>query len=274
MSVIMSTIIMTDMLSCPMKKYGVMPVTDEKGKKPLGRILGERREHLRGSPQFFEQDAVGDALGFDQSYISRLEKGRLEKAMMKWKPERVWAMLKAYNLSDNEAQRLAEEYGLSVPTKGAPSFGIPGVAQAALAPFLGTISAGWKGLSAVDNGTETRAIPTWIVDRFGEDDIFALDVTGDSMTCQDVKVEIPAGSECFFHSELNPENGDIVAVWLDDHDMGVLKVYRPQDGYTVLESYNKQHPPIVVNQDNPGRVCGVYLGKNTRAPRFRNGNHN
>ena len=83
----------------------------------LGPLLGGRREALKGTPEAFSGQNVADALGFSQAYISKLEGGELEKTVRRWRSERVWALLKAYRLSDDEARALAETYGLEIPHK-------------------------------------------------------------------------------------------------------------------------------------------------------------
>lgn len=81
----------------------------------LGLLLGARREALRGGPEEFSGQAVADALGFSQAYISNFEHGKLERTVRRWKSDRVWALLKAYRLGDDEARALAEQYGLEIP---------------------------------------------------------------------------------------------------------------------------------------------------------------
>lgn len=87
----------------------------------LGRMLGQRRDQRED----ISQEDVAAALGFVQSYISKLERGGLDKAMLKWKPERIWTMLKAYRYSDDEARDLAEQFNLDIPYEHllAPSVG-------------------------------------------------------------------------------------------------------------------------------------------------------
>jgi SOS-response transcriptional repressor LexA len=215
------------------------------------------------------QGEIAKVVGIEQATVSHYERNTPKLLAKGYEFTRDF--VQAYGFTSSEAEYLAKQaFREHMPEvfKDVP-LGIPAAATAPTAPLLGTIGAGWTGGCAAEGPHERRNIPTWIVERFGSEDIFVLDVVGDSMTCADVKNEIPEGSECFFHAKLEAKPGHVVAVWLQEHDMGVLKILRPMEGYTVLESYNKEHPPIIMNKDNPGRICGVYLGKSTRAPQFR-----
>lgn len=82
----------------------------------LGLFLKKhRRPHGREDSAKFTGLNVADALGFAQSYISRLENGSLEATIRKWRPERQWQLLKAYRFPDDEALELAKRFGLDIP---------------------------------------------------------------------------------------------------------------------------------------------------------------
>ena len=55
------------------------------------------------------------------------------------------------------------------------------------------------------------------------------------------------------HVPLHPKRGEIVAYWLAKEEIGILNPYQPEQDYTILESYNRKHPPITVNWHKPGR---------------------
>lgn len=124
--------------------------------------------------------------------------------------------------------------------------------------------AGEIGLSKPDlNGeAEVRAIPDFLdIEDYADEDLIALKITGDSLTCADVKTTIPEGSLALFHLRLFPQAGDVLLLWLEQENRSVLKVYRPgASGHTLLESYNGRQIPVVLIEDNPGIVQGVYVG--------------
>ena len=134
--------------------------------------------------------------------------------------------------------------------------------------LLGVVSAGTATGSMVEDLGRVN-VPDAIADRFRLGEIFALEVAGDSMTCEDAHKNIPEGSTAFFHSKLRPEMGDIIVCRITDPEISILKVYRPGEDYVVLESYNQQHKPIVLTGENECRLEGVYLTHIPRPRRLR-----
>lgn len=134
--------------------------------------------------------------------------------------------------------------------------------------FLGSVSAGLTG--------DGVAMPIdWLTvsDRFlgghHPDDLYALEVTGDSMVSEDARWTIPPGSIVLVHENLVPRPGNVVVAWLDDEDLGVLKVYKPADGMVWLLSRNPDHPAIPVSEETPASIRGVMIGHWTPAQGVR-----
>lgn len=71
------------------------------------------------------------------------------------------------------------------------------------------------------------------------------------------------------NAKVQPRPGDRVYVHLQAEDVEVLKVYRPDRGHTLLTSYNQMAKPIIVDENNPGVVQGIYLGLEAKGPRAR-----
>ncbi|NJK43974.1 MAG: hypothetical protein HC933_06525 [Pleurocapsa sp. SU_196_0] len=102
--------------------------------------------------------------------------------------------------------------------------------------------------------------------KYNPDDLYVLDVNGDSMTCPDVQKTIPAGSSVLFHAKLEPRNGKIVAAWLPGigpsaGGMGVLKTFRRKETEgVVLESYNPSGARYPAQLYPDMMIQGVCLG--------------
>lgn len=93
-----------------------------------------------------------------------------------------------------------------------------------------------------------------------------MEVTGDSMVSEDARLTIPPGSVVVVHESLQPRPGAVVVAWLEDEDLGVLKVYkRHGDGAVWLLSHNTEHPPILVSDETPASIRGVMIGHWTPA---------
>jgi SOS-response transcriptional repressor LexA len=83
----------------------------------LGKLLKQRRDDLEGSANEVKQEDVAAAVGVVQSYISKLERGALDKTIPKWKGDRVWKLLKAYKFDDNEVFGVIKRFDLDFPPR-------------------------------------------------------------------------------------------------------------------------------------------------------------
>ncbi len=84
------------------------------------------------------------------------------------------------------------------------------------------------------------------------DDLFALEVQGDSM----VDAMVNDGDIVVMKRAQQAQNGDMVAIWLDDKDETTLKYFYKETGRIRLQPANPNMGPIYI--DNPGalRVMG------------------
>jgi SOS-response transcriptional repressor LexA len=133
--------------------------------------------------------------------------------------------------------------------------------------YLGEVSAG-NGNSSAD--MKMVSVPTWIAERYDLRDVFAMTVSGTSMVCEQVENTIPEGSLVYFHARLKPHPGEVVCCYLQHQDMQVVKIYKPERKYTILESYNVEmrDKPITIDEGEPGVLKGVYLSHEVRGPRY------
>lgn len=124
----------------------------------------------------------------------------------------------------------------------------------------GTVSAGLSNIVSATDDIVWVEIPRSIVRNYKREDLFVLDVEGDSMVSEDVKTRIPPGASVVFHRTLQPKPGQAIVCWLERHDIGVLKVARQEEAHTVLYSHNDQLEPIVISKDNPALWQGTVVG--------------
>lgn len=134
--------------------------------------------------------------------------------------------------------------------------------------FLGSVSAGVTA-DGVAGPVDYLGVSDYFLQRYRPEDLYLLEVTGDSMLSENARQYVPAGSIIIVHEHLQPMPGQVVVAWLQREDMGVLKVYEEKDGDTWLMSYNAKHPPIHVSEDEPAMLRGVMVANWTRAPGFR-----
>lgn len=87
--------------------------------------------------------------------------------------------------------------------------------------------------------------------------VYALEVKGDSM----IDAMIREGDLVIFRKQETANNGDMVAVWLEDRSETTLKYFfKEKDGNIRLQPANSTMQPIYVNPDNcriEGKVLSI-----------------
>ena len=87
--------------------------------------------------------------------------------------------------------------------------------------------------------------------------VYALEVKGDSM----IDAMIREGDLVIFRKQETANNGDMVAVWLDDRNETTLKYFfKEKDGSIRLQPANSTMQPIYVNPDHcriEGKVLSI-----------------
>ena len=130
--------------------------------------------------------------------------------------------------------------------------------------FLGSVSAGLYASGEAADETKYLDVPRMFIAQYKSEDLFALEVTGDSMASSDVQRHIPEGSFVIVHSNLQPSyNGQLVVVWLEHEHLGVLKEWKKDERGLWLLSYNPDqdaHGAIRIDQNTPAQLCGVVIG--------------
>lgn len=126
-------------------------------------------------------------------------------------------------------------------------------------PLIGNIAAGDPlhippSDSWVDSNLENIDVPAFLTK--GKRDLFALKVKGDSM----IDAFVADGDVVIMHPIGHPENGDMVAAWLEDSSEVTLKRFYLTGDMVSLVPENANMKPIKVKASNVsvrGRVVGV-----------------
>jgi SOS-response transcriptional repressor LexA len=235
----------------------------------LGSILREQRLD-KNLVQLQMAKELRDK-GIHQSDLSKLENNYKDIRTFDL-PQRL-AILRAYQFSETQIRELNTKFKLELeyvltPDKHVNARPIEGMVRIR---NLGTITAGRVGTSYVSDEIDYVEVPKSSILQLDPDECFQLHVTGDSMTCQDVKKTIPPDSIAIFvrvGPHMKPLEGDIVSVWLEHEDRGVLKIWRKNERYSLLESYNHSHKPIVVDEHNTGIIQGILVSHTVAHGRF------
>ena len=126
-------------------------------------------------------------------------------------------------------------------------------------PVLGNIAAG-EPLPVANTGPWNDAdfdkvdLPPFLTK--GRDNVFALRVKGESM----IDALVGDGDLVLLEPITQPQNGDMVAAWLQDREEATLKHFYLEGDQVRLEPANSQLSPITVAAANvsvKGRVVGV-----------------
>lgn len=262
--VIMSSHIMTTVLpfSYARPPYVTAVKTGEVG--GLGRFLKQHREDLEGGPRATKQEDIAELLEFNQSYISRLERGRLDDTIRtKWKPDRVWTLLKAYKFTDEEALEIAQRFGLDVPPPPTPN----AIQRLEVSPDFQYFPV-FHGVAAGDSDPkpisgESAAIPQRHLKGVNPDNVRVFLVNGDCMVSQSVKnssKSIGPGDFVGVDTGRLACDGCIVVAFDAKEDKLIVKHYREEgeDDHIILYPAKAGHPPVVRPKDDPQlRIIGV-----------------
>lgn len=213
------------------------------------------------------QDKVAlDSGVLNQTTVSELEGARYEIGNLT--AGRLAGLARGLDWTLTELEReLGVDFGLSNYTPPSPldikqpGFHPEPMYPSRLVAHYGTVGAGLNPMAHAEHFPEQKPFPNVPgLEGYRDEDLFLLDVVGDSMACEEVHKQIPEGSTAIFHARLEPvPNVSIVAVWLEKEQTGVLKLYTHDDGHVVLRSYNDHHKPIILSPDDRDYLQGVYL---------------
>lgn len=85
--------------------------------------------------------------------------------------------------------------------------------------------------------------------RVGKEDLYALEVQGDSM----IDAMVNDGDIVIMRRANDARNGEMVAVWLTDRDETTLKYFYRENGRIRLQPANPTMAPIII-EDNPNNL--------------------
>lgn len=86
----------------------------------------------------------------------------------------------------------------------------------------------------------------------GSNDLFALEVQGDSM----IDAMVNEGDIVVMKPAQEARNGEMVAVWLDDRDETTLKYFYKENGHIRLQPANPTMKPIIIENPDSVRIQG------------------
>ena len=229
----------------------------------MSNELGKYLKQLRGKESLRDvSHRLNGQLSF--SYISDLEKGVNRRGNpINPSPDTLRILANAYHTDYWKLMELAgyapvpKNVRVNPTLDGAKVTADVGFELAKQSiPVYGTIHAGEPTFADQCIIGETP-ITDKIIDDYGKDNLFALQVKGDSMSR-----DVLPGYVAVFSKDANIENGDIVAVLIDG-DAAAIKRFRKTSRAVMFEpdSFNPIYQPIIFarDQDQDYRILGKFI---------------
>ena len=234
----------------------------------LGELLADKRESFRGTPEYFEQYAVANAVGFSQTYVSQIEKGVAEGRIKKWPSVRQRALLNAYRFTEDEIMRVAERFDLD-PSLKRPQTQFPfntlpelrGVGNMVELEIL-QAQGGTEEDPEDAGGRRTIQLFEVFLDGHNPKDCKVVELFGESMVCEDVRLSFEPGARFIINTAEEPQEDDLLVADLFKYGEWhrIFKIFGRQ-GRLTLESLNKKHPPIVLEPGDKLMKVGIYINR-------------
>ena len=121
-------------------------------------------------------------------------------------------------------------------------------------PIIGTIACGEPILAEQNIEGYTHEL---FEEEPKKDGLFALRCKGDSM-----EPLIPDGALVLIHKQPTVEDDEIATAQVDDDTRATLKKVKHVGKDVFLYPINTKYDPIILNEDNPGRILGkaIHIG--------------
>jgi repressor LexA len=202
----------------------------------LSKYIGKRIKEFRKAHNLTTEE-LAEKIGTTRATVTRYENG-VRKA------------------NQDVLFQLADIFNVSVDDFFPPRDSMPsniiyplssGLQQVSI-PLVGTIACG-------DPITAEENLDGYIEETFEKPvpsgTLFALRCKGHSM-----EPTIPDKAIVVIHEQPEVEDGEIAAVQVDHDTEATLKRIKHQGNMILLLPDNKNYDPIVLNEDNPGRIIG------------------
>lgn len=214
----------------------------------------------------YTQAQVRDAIGLpNENYMTLYETARHDMRKSKYFGQ--WLAFCRVSVEDAR-ERLGVTTLITNASQDSSVFAMPPGAErpdgALLVRHLGLIQGAMNPQVLKKQIKTPRLVecPLAIARKYNTDDLFTLTLDGNSMACGDVQRQIPEGATVLLHKypgRLEPRASSIVAAYIPEIEMGVLKVFKRKDG-VVLESYHPQGARFPAQQYPRMIIQGVCLG--------------
>jgi repressor LexA len=220
--------------------------------------LGDRHEKILAYLKKFQDEAgyspsirqIGESIGVNSTslvdyYLKQLEKnGFIERDSHVSRSIRLLVEPEPEDLKEVVKEKISKAAAtihdmLSIPIAGRIVASAP-------------IPTPTSDLSLFDSESTVDIARSMLPAKEKVEDLFALEVDGDSM----IDAMVNDGDIVIMRRALQANNGEMVAVWLDDNDETTLKYFFKEDGRIRLQPANPNMKPIYINNPEQVRIMG------------------
>ena len=212
--------------------------------------IGENIRQLRKSHNY-TQKHLAELLGVKPTTVASWEQGRNKPLM-----DKVTKLSNLFNISPTELIGKSDNIVdlSSTSTSGIQPTNMKPIEQSGMhvvrIPIIGTIACGTPILAEQNIDGYT----TELFDEKPDGTLFALKCQGDSM-----EPKIPNGATVIVRLQPTVEDDEIAAVLVDDNEEATLKRIKHVGNQVMLMPENKKYDPILLNEENPGRILGKVI---------------
>jgi phage repressor protein C with HTH and peptisase S24 domain len=212
-------------------------VVDFRRFSSLGKFLAAYRASFEDTADKFTMFDVEDVLEYAQSYVSRIERGAIDKTIKRWNAEHQDRLLRAYRLPKNSIRDISKHFGLQAHLlSNENTFDKYAVRDLDLVrvPVYSSASAGSGKSEEIEDYT---LIPREALRGRVEKSVFSVLVNGNCLVSHEVRFNarnIAHGDYATVDPNATPKSGDIVLFWDNRDEKLIIKLYRESGSSIVL----------------------------------------
>lgn len=235
------TVVMSSLCSntvLPSRLMAIWSTADIQSAENLGALLAARRDDLDGTPDEIQQFDIADAVGFSQSYISKIERGQAERRIPLWPSGKQLALLRAYKFTDNEILEIVDKFGLDI-NPSSLRFSKGDRKNSLVMPLSNIGNLDEIRIKSLGNPDEDGYdLPHTLLGQHRPDDCFTIAAKGGILASDEVRRAFPEGLRLFFDESITPHNGDTVAYRVVGEERFVITTYQEPPPPRALKSYD------------------------------------
>lgn len=209
--------------------------------------IGENIRRLRKSHKYTQKD-LAELLGVKPTTVASWEQGRNKPLM-----DKVTKLSNLFKISPTEligkSLTIKPEEASDIQPTNMKSLSQSGM-HAVHIPIIGTIACGTPILAEQN----IEGYTTELFTEKPDGTLFVLRCQGDSM-----EPKIPNGATVVVREQPTVEDDEIAAVLVDDNTAATLKRIKHVGKQVMLMPENKKYDPILLNEENPGRILGKVI---------------